>query len=329
MATQAMKAVKYLALIGAMCALGALAPAYAQVYTIGTNPQGSLYYAAGAAVAKVANDKLNLQMRVQPSAGSSTYLPLIDRNEQEFGLLNVDDTDTGYRGIDNFAGKPNRNLRLLGVLFPLPFSAMVPGDSPVKKIADLKGLRMPSEFPGQTTARKLHEAVFATGGLTYADVKPVPVPNLFLGVDALAAGRVDAAGVAPGIAQVQKANLDLAARGGVRFVSIDQNPAGLARMKQIIHSYTLTVAPAKHLPGIVEPTVFMGYSAFLVTNDKVPEKVVYDLTKMIHASRAELVAIAPQISRFDPKKMAEKHVVPYHPGAIKFYSEAGQWPPQQ
>jgi TRAP-type uncharacterized transport system substrate-binding protein len=49
---------------------------------------------------------------------------------------------------------------------------------------------------------------------------------------------------------------------------------------------------------------------------------------MIHASRAELVAIAPQISRFDPKKMAESHVVPYHPGAIKFYSEAGQWPPK-
>jgi len=100
-------------------------------------------------------------------------------------------------------------------------------------------------------------------------------------------------------------------------------------MKKVFNSYPMPMEPAKHLPGIVGPTTVMGYSAFLVTNDKVPEKVVYDLTKMIHASRAELVAIAPQISRFDPKKMAEKHVMPYHPGAIKFYSEAGQWPPQQ
>ena len=315
--------------IAAAAILGLTAGADAQVYTIGTNPQGSLYYAAGAALAKIANDKLNLQMRVQPSAGSSTYLPLLNRNEQELGLLNTDDAETGYRGTDAFAGKPNPNLRLIGVMFPLPISMLVPADSAVKKIADVKGLRLPSEFPGQTTGKKLHDGVLATAGLTYADVKPVPMPNLFLAVDALAAGRVDAAAIAPGIAQVQQAHLALASRGGLRFVSIETDPDAIKRMQKVMNSYPLTIEPAKHLPGIVEPTVFMGYSAFVATNDKVPEKLVYDIAKMLHASRAELIAIAPQLSRFDPKKMAESHVVPYHPGAIKFYSEAGQWPPKQ
>jgi uncharacterized protein len=144
----------------------------------------------------------------------------------------------------------------------------------------------------------------------------------------MAAGRTDAAGTAPGIAQVQQAHLTLSSRGGVRFISISDAPDAIARMQKVMNSYPLKVAPAKHLPGVLEPLVTMGYSAFLVTNDKVPDKLVYDFTKMIHASRAEIIATVPQLERFDPKNMAEKHVVPYHPGAIKFYSEVGQWPPK-
>jgi TRAP transporter TAXI family solute receptor len=323
-----MNTARCLAAAAALCVLTTAAPAHAQVYTIATNPQGSLFYTAAAGLAKIANDKLNLQMRVQPLAGSSTYLPLLGRNELEFGFINVDDADTGYRGADAFEGKPNPNLRLLGVIFPLPFSMVVPADSPAKQIADIKGLRLPADFPGQTTARKLHEGVLATAGLTYADVKPVPTQSLFAGVDAMAAGRTDAAGTAPGIAQVQQAHLTLSSRGGVRFISISDAPDAIARMQKVMNSYPLKVAPAKHLPGVLEPLVTMGYSAFLVTNDRVPDKLVYDFTKMIHGSRAEIIATVPQLERFDPQKMAEKHVVPYHPGAIKFYSEVGQWPPK-
>lgn len=314
--------------VAALFACGLCAGAQAQVYTIATNPQGSLYYSAGAAIAKLANDKLHLQVRVQPFAGSSTYVPMLDRNEIEFGFVNVDDADTGYRGADAFDGKPNPHLRMVGVIFPLPFSMMVPANSPAKRMADIKGLRLPGDFPGQTTARKLHEGLLATAGLTYADVTKVPMPNLFAGVDAAAQGRVDAAGTAPGIAQVQQAHLALSSHGGVRFISINDTPDGIARMQKVMHSYPIRVEPAKHLPGVLEPTICMGYSAFLVTNDKVPDRLVYDLTKMIHASRADIVAITPQIDRFDPRKMAEQHAVPYHPGAMKFYSEVGQWPPK-
>jgi TRAP-type uncharacterized transport system substrate-binding protein len=100
-------------------------------------------------------------------------------------------------------------------------------------------------------------------------------------------------------------------------------------MRKVFNSYPMLMEPAKHLPGIVGPTVVMGYSAYLATHDKQPEQLVYNLTKTIHASRAELVAVAPQLARFDGKKMSEQNAVPYHPGAVKFYTEAGQWPPKQ
>ena len=323
MATQA---VKYA--VGAALALAV--PAHAQtVYTIATNPQGSIYYSAGAAVAKLANDKLNLQMRVQPYAGSSTYLPMLNRGEVDFGFMNVDDAQIGYRGVEAFEGKPNPDMRLVGVIFPLPFAFLVAADAPWKKAEELKGLRVPSEVTSQTTVKKLHEATLASAALTWADMKGVPVANGFQGTEMVGSGRVDVAGTAPGIAQVQQAHLALQSRGGARFIPINDSPAGVQRMKKVFPGYPMLLEPAKHLPGIVGPTVTMGYSAFLVTHGKQPDELVYNLTKMIAASRGQLVEVAPQISRFDPKRMAEQNVVPYHPGAIKFYSEAGQWPPKQ
>jgi len=301
-----------------------------QVYTIATNPQGSLYYSAAAAIAKIANDKLNLQMRVQPFAGSSTYLPMLNRAEVDFSFNNVDDVDIGYRGVETFDGKPNRNIRLIAVIFPLPFAFMVAADAPWKKAEELKGLRIASEFTSQSTVKKLTEAALASADLTWADMKGVPVANSFQGTDLVPQGRADVAGTAPGVANIQQANLALQSRGGVRFIAINDSPEGVARLRKVFNGYPMPMRPAKYLPGIVEdPTVVMGYSAFLVANDKQPDELVYKLTKMIAASRAEILAIVPQLERFDPKRMAEQSHVPYHPGAMKYYTEAGLWPPKQ
>ena len=216
MATTAMK---YLAVIAAL-ALGV--PASAQtVYTIATNPQGSIYYSAGAAVAKVGNEKLALQMRVQPFAGSSTYLPMLNRGEVDFSFNNVDDVEIGFRGVETFAGKPNPNIRLVGVIFPLPFAFMVAADAPWKKAEELKGLRIPSEFTSQTTVQKLTEAALASAGLGWADMKGVPVANSFQGTDLVPQGRADVAGTAPGVANIQQAHLALQSHGGVRFIGIN------------------------------------------------------------------------------------------------------------
>jgi len=297
----------------------------AQVLTIASPPQGSIMYTAGVAIAKVADEKLALQVRVQPTAGTSTYLPSLNMGEIEFGLINVDEVLTAYKGEDVFAGKANPALRLIAVMFQLPIGVMVPADSPVKALPELKGLRMPSDYVGQTSNRKLQEAILATVGLSTNDMKRVPVANNFQGVEALAAGRVDAATIAPGVAQVQKAHVDLASRGGIRFLSINTTPEGLAAMRKFMPSDPLTLQPAPQLPGIVGTTTVMAYNVFLVSNDKLPDETAYRLAKVLHASREDLVRITPALNRFDPKRMVARLDVPHHPGAIRFYREVGQW----
>lgn len=299
-----------------------------EVLTIATNPQGTQYYAAGAAIAKVVDARLQRQVRVQPMAGTSTYIPLINSNEVNFGLINVDDARTAYAGVDNFQGKPNPHLRLVGVLFRIKNALLVAADSPIKRIEDVRGMRLPSGFVSQTTGKILVAAMLASGGLTADDTKPVPVVNMFAGADALVAGRADAAVINPGIGQVQKAHGELSSHGGVRFVSINASPEGVARMKAVMPSEAVLIQPAPHLVGVVEPTWTMAFGAFIATSEVTPDAVVYDILKALRASKPDLVATAPHLEDFNPDRMVWPMPVPYHPGAIKLYNEVGQWPPK-
>jgi TRAP transporter TAXI family solute receptor len=315
--------------VAVLAVLGLLAsPAAAQIYTVATNPQGSLIYTAGAAVAKVASDKLKMQLRVQPMAGSSTYVPLLNSGEVDFGLVNVEETLAAVQGRTAFEGKPNSNLRVVATLFPLALSILVAADSPYKSIADLKGARWPSGYVGQLTVRPLQDALLASAGLSMADVVPVPVVNAFQAVDALREGKVDAVTIGPGTAQIQQAHVALAGRGGVRFLSFDPKPEVLAAMRKFVPMRPLVFQPAPNLPGVVGPTTAMAYSMFILASDKVADAVVYQVVKMLHESREDLIKITPVLTRFDPAAMSERIDATWHPGAIKFYTEVGQWPPK-
>jgi hypothetical protein len=315
-------------LAGALAlAVVAMAPASAQVYSFATNPQGAVNYSAGAAVAKVAADKIGMQIRVQPTAGSSTYVPLMNAGEVDFGILNPEESVAAVHGRRNFDGKPNPNLRVLAVLFQLPLSVLVPNDSPIKKLSDLKGKRLPSGYVGQLTLKVMQDRLLDAAGLGMDDVIGVPVVNGFKGTEVMAEGKADAAVIAPGVAQVQKANVDLAARGGVRFLSIEPTPEQLKILRKEFPMRPVVLQPAAHLAGIVGPTSVMMYSMYLIGNAKLPDEVVYKLVRMLHENRDELVKVTPLMNRFDPKAMTEQLDAPWHPGAMKFYGEVKQWPP--
>jgi TRAP transporter TAXI family solute receptor len=315
-------------MIAAAVASGVSATAHAQqVRVIAANPQGSIFYAASAVFGKLMDEKLKMQVRVQPMAGSSTYIPLLDRGEVDFGLTNVDDARSSYKGTGNFR-QANPNLRLTAIAFPLTLGVLVVNDSPIKTIADLKGKTLPWGYQAQVTGRVLQEAVLASAGLTMKDVKTVPTQSLFSGVDLLGEGKVDAAVISVGTGQGQQANVKMASRGGVRFLNMDSSPAAVARIRNILPARPFVVQPAPHAIGIIGPTTIMAYSIFFSTHAKMPDDVVYNLVKMVHASKDDLVKGHPVFRNFDPKGMTEEIGVPWHPGAIKFYQEIGQWPPK-
>ncbi len=310
--------------------VGASAAAQAQsastVRVIASNPQGSIFYSASATVGKILSDKLKMEMRVQPMGGSSTYIPLLNRGEVDFGLTNVDDSMKAFKGQAPFR-QANPDMRLMTALFPLTLGIIVPADSPVRKVADLKGLRMPCGYRSQTTGVTLQNAALANGGLTQKDIRCVPAPSLFAGVDMLGEGKVDAATISIGTAQGQSAHVALSKRGGIRFLNFDTSASAVAAIRKFLPARPYPVQPAKNRIGVVGPTTVMAYTIFFTTHKNMPEDVVYNLVKTLHGSKEEMVKGTPALAGFEPGRMAEQSIVPFHPGAIKFYTETKQWPP--
>lgn len=307
-------------------AVGLSASASAQTFTIGANPQGSVFYAAAAAIAKVAVDKTGLQFRVAPYSGSSTYIPLVDKGELAFGMSNGAEYAFAYSGTELFKDHPNKNLRSVLFTFPLTNGFAVRTDSPIKTAADLKGKKVPGVYSSGRIFAYLQDAWLAAAGLSPKDVTVVPAPNFVAGVKEFMDGRTDA-GYIPfnsGIGKEAMAKLP----EGWRYLSTGTiSDADEKASEALPTARTVKIKPSKEATGVVEdPTTFIAIDVAMFTNASVPDDVVYKVVKTVFEDKPELVKALAAFARFDPKNMVRKSEVPYHPGAIKAYKELGIWP---
>ena len=315
-------------IVGAVFGLSAVAPplsgnAVAQTYGMGTNPQGSLFYTLAVGISRVISTQTKLKFRVQPSAGTTTFLPLLNRGRLDFAVNNPIETTFARRGEEMFKGRPNPNLRVVARLFPTFTGVIVRNDDKAKTIADLKGRRMPAEFTSQTIVQFMVRAYFANVGISYKDFRSVPVANVVAGAEEFMAGRVCCSINLVGAAAIRQANATIS--GGVRFLSISKAPDAVKRMQAIAPgSYVRTLPPAKPFVGVRAPTNFLAWDVLLITAKHVPDAVVYEVVKTLSKAKPALVRIHPAFRGFNPKRMYQKGLeIPYHPGAVKFYKEHG------
>jgi TRAP transporter TAXI family solute receptor len=301
-------------------------PATAQMYGIGTGKQGFWTYSAGAAIAKVASDK-GMSLRLQPYGGTSAYVPAVNANEIEFGLANELETNYAVTGNVMYQGKPQPDVRIVAILSPLYSVLYVRKDSDIKSIADLKGKRVPTDFVSQRVLDVLVQGTLANAGLTYADIKKVPVPNVVGGANEFAEGKADTFMFALGAGAVAETDAKV---GGVRVLPIDPSPEAMARLRKFIPvAYATKLEPRKGLVGVLEPTMVYAYDYLILANSKVADDAVYKLTKILHDNKDGLAEGFAALRGFNPKRMAkDTSPVQFHPGAIKFYQESGQWPPK-
>jgi TRAP transporter TAXI family solute receptor len=320
------RAATILAAAAAATALAVPLPASAQMYGIGTGKQGFWTYSAGAAIAKVASDK-GLNLRLQPYGGTSAYVPAVNANEIEFGLANELETNYAVTGKVMYAGKPQPDVRIVAILSPLYSVLYVRKDSPIKTVADLKGKRVPSDFVSQRVLDVLVQGTLANGNLTYADVQKVPVPNVVGGANEFAEGKADTFMFALGAGAVAETDAKV---GGIRVLPTDPSPEAMARLRKFIPvAYATKLEPRPGLVGILEPTMVYAYDYLVLANSKVADDAVYKLAKIIHDNKDSLANSFAALRGFNPARMAKDTApVQFHPGAIKFYQEVGQWPPK-
>lgn len=321
---------KMLPALAALGVLGAVSGASAQPpIAIATPPAGSIYNSTAAAIGKVLDEKAGLHLTVQALGGSSQFLPIVNAGEVPFGIANVYETSLGVTGEAYFKGRPTKDIRSVAILYPLRNTIFVKKDSKYKTLADLKGARGPVGFTNQKVLTAVTNAALAPGNVSLSDMQGVRVSNIISNVNAFKEGRTDFFVFALGAGPIKEAD---AAVGGVRALTVPKvTPEITAKVKKYVPvAYLLHQTPGKGKTGLLKPGYIVSYGVNIFASTKTPDDVVYKLVKAMHEHAAEFGKVFPPLRLFKADAMAQDIPgVQYHPGAIKYYKEIGQWPPKK
>ncbi len=309
-------------LLSAVAALAfAATSAHAQqFFRIGTGGTAGTYYPVGGMIANAVSQPGKIVVTAQASSGSVANVNGITGGAMESGFSQADIATWAQKGTGLYEGKPNvPGLRLIANLYPESVHVVVRKGSGIKSVADLKGKRVALDEPGSGTLINAR-AILAAYGLKESDIKPEYIKPNQAG-DKMKDGSLDAfffTGGAPA-----GAIAELASSGaGIDLLPIDGAAADSLRKSSGFFSADNIAADTYKGVAAVN-TLSVG--AQWVTSDKADANTVYEITKALFSAEAQKqLASGHAKGKFITKENAVKAAgIPFHPGAEKFYKEAG------
>jgi hypothetical protein len=208
---------------------------------------------------------------------------------------------------------------MIANLYPESLHIVVKKGSGIKTVADLKGKRVALDEPGSGTLVNAR-LVLAAYGVKETDIKPEYIKPNQAG-DKMKDGALDAfffTGGAPAGAIAELAS----AGSGIELVPIDGPQAdGLRQASPFFAVDNIPADTYKGVPGV--KTLAVG--AQWVTSDKADAETVYQITKALYSEPVQKALAAGHAKgKLITLSNATQGVgIPYHPGAEKFYKEAG------
>lgn len=291
-----------------------------QFFRIGTGGTAGTYYPVGGMIANAVSQPGKIVATAQASNGSLANVTAIAGGAMESGFSQSDVATWAQKGTGIFEGKPAiAGLRLIANLYPESLHVVVKKDSGIKSIAELKGKRVALDEPGSGTLVNAR-AVLAAYGLKESDIKPEYIKPGPAG-DKLKDGSLDAfffTGGAPAGAIAELAS----AGGGITILPIDGAQA--EALKKQSGFFADDTIPADTYKGVgAVKTLAVG--AQWVTSDKADANMVYEIVKALYSDAGQKALAAGHAKgKLITKENAVRGAgIPFHPGAERFYKEAG------
>ena len=302
-------------------------------FRIGTGGTGGTYYPIGGVISQAISNPPGsracdqggscgvpgLVAIAQSSNGSVANINAIQSGALEAGMSQSDVAYWAYTGTGVFADKGKvEGLRAIANLYPESIHLVARKGAGIHTVKDLKGKRVSLDEPGSGTlvdARLILEAYGLSEKDVKADyIKPSPA------IDKIKDNQLDAFFIVAGYPTGSVA--ELASSAGAELVQI-----GGPEVDALIKKYGFfarDVIPAGTYEGVGE-TKTVSVGAQLVVGAAVDEALVYEVTKALwNANTRKLLDAGHAKGKVIRLETALDGVgIPLHPGAEKFYREAG------
>jgi hypothetical protein len=294
--------------------------------TIGGGDVSGVYFPAGLAIARTLNDKRDdygIRATVEATPGSTFNLNAILAGYLEFGLSQSDKQYQAIHGLAEWTEKgPQTELRAVFSLHYESVTLVAAVDAGINTIGDLKAKRVSIGNPRSSQHQTVTDALVAAG---FNPARDLIVRNVMAShaPDSLQDNRIDAYFFTVGhpsetirraLANPRKSRIIPISGPAIDKLVADHIP--------YIHS-VIPVAQLYPEAADPAPVATFGVIATLCTSSRVPDDVVYALTREVFENLAAFRRQHPAFSNLTREGMLAGLSAPLHPGAHRYFTEIG------
>lgn len=296
-------------------------------FRIVSGAMGSTTYNLCVAFASVVEKHSDLRLFVEPSAGSSAQALLLSKGEADISELpsahcvTLRNGSKGYeKAFPHYVGNATP-VRLLVSGHILPFGILMRKKSWVESISDLKGKKLFGASPGTAGIEMTTRAYLAVAGLEYdKDVKILSMSSTTDGVDRVNAGEADGVVLTYGGSKIY----EFATNDGGWYINAPVDEKSMETYNKFYPGVVPWTAEQDG-PCMKKGTHFFGFPDYLSTTKRLSDEAAYKITKAVLENTEELAKINPLFKEWSLERAVKYAVIPFHPGAVKFYKEKGVW----
>ncbi len=242
---------------------------------------------------------------------------LIATGDADLALALADTVAQSYTGTGRFEGQQLPMVRGLASMYANMIQIVALEGSGITSLEDLKGKRVSIGAPGSGTEVNA-EAILTANGISYDDIEEQRL-NFNETADALANGDIDAGFWSVGAPT--SSILNLSTTNDIVLLALSDDE--IAKAREADATFAQTTLPGGSYTGVDEDMTVLGIPNVLVVSSEMSDDLAYEITKAIFENVAELQAVHPAANETTVDFTMTATPVPLHPGAIRYYEEAG------
>jgi TRAP transporter TAXI family solute receptor len=289
---------------------------------IGTGAQSGVYYPTGVNIAEMINrnPEYGIKATAEPTGGSVYNIDQVIRGGLDFGVAQSDRQYQAYNGLAEWEDKgAQTELRSVFSIHAEAVTLVAADDAGIRSMHDLLGKSVNIGNPGSGQRQNAIDALTSAGidfetDLLAEQVQAGEAPSL------LQDNRIDAFFFTVGhpSGTIIEAT---AGRRKVRFVPITE----VETLLEDHPYYARTTIPVAHYgESMNEQDVdTFGVKATFITRDSVSDDVVYAFAREVFENLEEFKKMHEAYGGLTKQNMLEGLSAPLHPGAARYYEEAG------